>query len=246
MTTPYMGDEFMALSEPNVLLLDQAQWRIDEGPWKAVEEILRPDNLVRRELGLPDRIGVQPWIDPEPCSQLAEVQLRFTFRSAVAVAAPVLALEEAAQTRVCFDGKPVSNAATGWWVDEAIQTIALPPFEAGEHELVLCVPFHRKTNNENAFLLGDFGVRVFGRYAELIEPVRRLAFGDWTRQGLPFYVGNVTYWPRRSSHHPRETGEPPPITLPFPLHDRPTAAPLPASAGRYQTSQQRPWPADTR
>lgn len=29
--------------------------------------------------------------------------------------------------------------------------------------------------------------------AGLLPPVRELAFGDWTAQGLPFYAGNVTY-----------------------------------------------------
>jgi len=42
-------------------------------------------------------------------------------------------------------------------------------------------------------LLGDFGVVVRGRQARIVAPVRELAFGDWTSQGLPFYAGNVTY-----------------------------------------------------
>ena len=43
------------------------------------------------------------------------------------------------------------------------------------------------------FLLGDFGVRVKGSRAVLTAPVRTLAFGDITVQGLPFYGGNVEY-----------------------------------------------------
>ena len=34
---------------------------------------------------------------------------------------------------------------------------------------------------------------VRGRQARIVAPVRELAFGDWTSQGLPFYAGNVTY-----------------------------------------------------
>lgn len=46
---------------------------------------------------------------------------------------------------------------------------------------------------EWCYLLGDFGVDVRGRHAQITAPVRPLAFGDWTRQGLPFYTGKVTY-----------------------------------------------------
>lgn len=50
-----------------------------------------------------------------------------------------------------------------------------------------------KTNVEWCYLLGDFGVMVMGSHTKIIEPVRTLAFADWTVQGLPFYAGNVTY-----------------------------------------------------
>jgi hypothetical protein len=81
----------------------------------------------------------------------------------------------------------------GWWVDESIHTIELPSFETGEHELLIDIPFTRKTDVEWCYLLGDFGVSVQGRRARLVAPVRSLSFGDWTPQGLPFYAGNVTY-----------------------------------------------------
>ena len=53
--------------------------------------------------------------------------------------------------------------------------------------------FGRKTDVEAMMLLGDFGVRVCGRKAVVIAPVRALSFADWTAQGLPFYGGAVTY-----------------------------------------------------
>lgn len=185
----------VTLSEPNVLLLDQAQWRINEGTWKPVEEILRLDNWVRRELGLPDRIGEipQPWTDKEAFPTLAQVELRFEIKSEIAVQAPLLALENAASVKISLNGEKIFGQITGWWVDEDIQTVALPRLEAGVHELILSFSFDRKTDIENAYLLGDFGVQVSGRHAGLIAPMRQLAFGDWTRQGLPFYAGNVTY-----------------------------------------------------
>jgi hypothetical protein len=104
-----------------------------------------------------------------------------------------LAIENAESTRITLDGVDVPSTVTGWWVDEAIKTVALPGFEAGEHELLLTIPVTRKTDVEWCYLLGDFGVQVRGRRAKITAPVRELAFGDWTSQGLPFYAGNVTY-----------------------------------------------------
>jgi hypothetical protein len=193
----------ITLSEPNVLLLDQAEWRLtsagsveaNDGPWRPVEEVLRLDNLVRQQLGLPPRTGraVQPWADAAPAPVVARLQLRFAIRSDVDVAAASLAVEDAANVEVHLDGQPVPNDVTGWWVDEAIETVALPPIAPGDHALVLTIPFTRKTDVEWCYLLGDFGVAVAGRHARLTAPVRRLAFGDWTAQGLPFYAGDVTY-----------------------------------------------------
>jgi len=185
----------VTLSESNVLLLDQASWRLDGGEWQEMEEILRLDNLVRATLNLPQRGGrmAQPWTDREPAPVIGKLELKFVIRSDVGVAAPQLALEDAETIDIRLDGRPVERAITGWWVDESIKTVALPLIAAGEHELVLTMPFTRRTNVEACYLLGDFGVVVAGRAARIIAPVRVLSFGDWTHQGLPFYGGNVMY-----------------------------------------------------
>jgi hypothetical protein len=59
--------------------------------------------------------------------------------------------------------------------------------------LILTIAYKTKTNVEACYLLGDFGVKVEGQTPIIIEPVRKLGFGDWTTKGLPFYAGNVTY-----------------------------------------------------
>ncbi|MCS7033608.1 MAG: hypothetical protein NZ561_06385, partial [Phycisphaerae bacterium] len=185
----------VTLSEPNALLLDQAEWRVDDGPWQPREEILRIDNAVRRHFGLSPRGGqiVQPWADTSPAPVLGMLQLRFQIETEVAVGSPMLAMEEAAAATVWLDGRAIRSVISGWWVDESIQTIRLPTLRPGRHELRIRIPFSRKSNVEWCYLLGDFGVLVSGATAVLSTPVRRLQFGDWTRQGLPFYAGNVTY-----------------------------------------------------
>ena len=96
---------------------------------------------------------------------------------------------------------PVPPEATGSYVDDCIQTVALPAIAAGEAVLEVSIPFGRDTCVEAMYLLGDFGVTLQGPRATLTEPVRELAFGDITRQGLPFYGGNLTY------HLPKPTGD---------------------------------------
>ncbi|MDB5056948.1 MAG: hypothetical protein JWO59_420, partial [Chloroflexi bacterium] len=184
----------ITLSEPNVLLLDHAGYRLDDEPWQPEEEILRIDNILRTRLRYPLKMDAitQPWTQKTPTTHHT-VSLRFRIQADVAVAVPLLALEDAEAVTIFLDGMPIPSRRTGWWVDEAIDTVGLPDVGAGTHELLLTLPYGPQTNLEWCYLLGDFGVEVYGRHARIVEPVRELAFGDWTRQRLPFYAGNVTY-----------------------------------------------------
>jgi hypothetical protein len=185
----------VTLSEPNVLLLDQPEYRFDGGEWQGREEILRIENAALGHFGLPGNTGsiAQPWTDRSPAPVLGTLDLRYTVDCDVAVGAPSLALEDPEHTTITVDGAVVPARVTGWWVDEAIKTVELPPLPAGTHELTLSIAYTRKSVVEAAYLLGDFGVEVRGRHARVTAPVRELAFGDWTTQGLPFYAGNVAY-----------------------------------------------------
>jgi len=184
----------ITLDEPNMLLLDMAEWALDGGEYRPLEELLRLDNAARAELGIPLRRKevVQPYLIalevPEHC-----LQLRFVIPSEMAVDAPLLALEDAEQTSIRFNGQPVPSAVCGWYVDRAIQTVALPPIHPGDNLLELRVPIGRRTHLECFYLLGDFGVRVNGVQKTIIPPPRQLGFGSIVPQGLPFYTGNVNY-----------------------------------------------------
>ena len=185
----------IALSEPNVLLLDTAQYAFDdEENWRDEEELLRADDAFREELGYPLRKKevAQPWVVPdEPITH--HLRLKFTVHSEMEIKAPQLALEKAENVEIAVNGCPVDNASVGWFVDESIKKVQLPDLPAGDSVIELTLPFGRRSNVEWCYLLGDFGVRVQGAEKTVIPPVRRLGFGDWTTQGLPFYCGNVTY-----------------------------------------------------
>lgn len=184
----------ITLDEPNVLVLDRFAWSLDGGDWQDVDEVLRVDNHVRAALGLPNRTGgiAQPWCEPaaEPTSR---VVLRCTLHCDVGIKAPKLALERAGESRITVDGQAVTATPDGFYVDEDIATLALPDLAAGEHDLQIESPFRPGHGLEAMYLLGDFGVSVAGTHARIIAPPRQLYFDDYTKQGLPFYGGNVTY-----------------------------------------------------
>ena len=188
-----VGPVPVTLDEPNVLLLDQAEYRLDDGEWQPVEEVLRACLALKKMAGYEvwGAQNAQPWAEP-PLPESHRATLRFTFECAVAASAK-LALERTELAAIRFDGETVSNHADGYWVDEAIRTVPLPALSAGRHTIEITWPFGQLTDLEWCYLLGDFGVEVAGRTARIVEPVRQLDFSDWTRQGLPFYAGNVTY-----------------------------------------------------
>ena len=183
-----------SLSEPNAMLLDQAEYRLDDGPWMATEEILRLDNACRAALGWPSRkeAFAQPWVVPEePVTH--QVSLRFYIESDDDRDGVMLAIEDARNLRITFNGQPVESVPTGWFTDKSIQTLPLPGVRRGINVLEVQIPFGKRTNIEWCYLVGDFGVEVTGRRVRMTALPEKLSFGDITRQGLPFYGGNVTY-----------------------------------------------------
>ena len=183
-----------ALDEPNVYLLDKAEYALDHGSYHPAEELLRADNVLRSELGWPNRQGAvaQPWTVEEEKTEHT-VSLRFTVFSRIAVDGVKLALEDAALAKITFNGKPVENAPDGWYVDKSIGTVALGALKAGENTIVVELPFGRRTNVEWCYLLGDFGVELSGEHREITPRAEKLAFASVTTQTLPHYGGNISY-----------------------------------------------------
>ncbi len=186
--------EYFRTREPNVLLLDQAAWQLDDEPWQEKSEILRIDTAVRRHLGFSPRedAGMQPWRIPDtPATH--RVRLRYELESEIETGPLQLALERPEETRVSLNGALCDVKPQGWYVDRFIRTIPVPGLHRGTNELRLELLYGPKSNLENVYLLGDFGVAVRGTRAAVTEPVRQLWFGDITGQGFPFYGGSLCY-----------------------------------------------------
>ncbi|MBQ2433335.1 MAG: hypothetical protein II266_02810 [Clostridia bacterium] len=182
------------LEEENMLLLDMAEYSVNDGAFHSEEEILRIDNLARKRLGIPLRRKevCQPYlIAPEEAKDT--ITLRFTFESETAITGAHLALEDVESARITLNDASIDARPVGWYVDKAIKKIALPDIRQGKNTLLVAYPIGKRTNLECMYLLGDFGVKVNGTRKTLTAPVRTLGFGDIVPQGLPFYTGNLTY-----------------------------------------------------
>ncbi len=181
------------LEEPNVLLLDMAEYALDDEPFSQAEEILRLDDKLHDRLGWPRRgnQAVQPWVMTDR-SMPHTLRLRYTFESNLCFSGAELALENADTSTVTLNGVPAERIG-GWYVDKCIGKQALPDILPGKNVLELKMPYGKSANPEAVYLLGSFGVNVQGNRCTLTSPPESLSFSDITKQGLAFYGGNTVY-----------------------------------------------------
>lgn len=181
-------------AEPNVLLLDIAEYSLDGGEFRPLEEILKLNNICKDELGWP-RVGgqmAQPWVIP-PEEPKNSVTLRLKFLSEIDYSGAKLALEDAEFAKINFNGNDVESIVNGWYVDRDIKTVDLPDIIKGENVLTVTFPFGKRTSLEWMYVLGEFNVRTEGCIKTIVPMTEKIAFGSITDQGMPFYGGNLRY-----------------------------------------------------
>ena len=194
--------ECVIRSEDNVLVLDTAEWKTDDGLWQKEEDMLRIGVMAKDQLGISTAAvsGAQPWILPPETAEHT-LCLRMRFLSEIDLPSARLALEDAGESEIRVNGKPVERKQDGWFTDESIACFPAGPIHAGINTVEIVKPLVASTCTENVFLLGDFGVRVNGTETALIPAPETLVFGDWTTQGFPFYSGIMTYRFRLAGGH---------------------------------------------
>lgn len=195
--------DFYQRAEPNMLLLDYASYRVDGGKLYEREEILRLDNHIRSMLGfaLREEESQQPWfLEKKECHI---VELFYSFYSEMEESAN-LGIERPENCRIWLNGTEADTERVDYYVDPAISVIRLPRLKRGENGLKVEVRYHQKTNLENLYLLGDFGVELQGNRWVIVKKSKELSHGDITCQGMPFYTGNLDYHYR---FHVAEKGE---------------------------------------
>lgn len=186
------------LDEPNAMLIDSAEWRVDsksltsDENWHGEEEMLRLCGMAANEAGLPRYNGAQPWVEPKEVLS-HYVDLKVKFDSDIEYEGAYLAIENAPLCEVILNGVKADGKIHGYFVDECIEKIALPKIVNGENELLIRTPIGIRTKVEWCYLLGDFGVKVAGCAKTLTSLPEKLGFSTVTDQGLPFYTGNIEY-----------------------------------------------------
>ena len=183
------------MDEPNALLLDRFEYALDGEAYHGAEEMLKLDNSLRKRLGWPLRCEAlaQPYIRIQKECRDHQLRLKTTFFSDTMLDNCDLALEEAAYCSGTLNGQPLDMSPKGYYVDPAIVKVRLPEIRPGENELCLTIAYGDCTNLEWMYILGSFGVEIRGAHARILPRPEKLYWGDYTRQGFPFYTGNMTY-----------------------------------------------------
>jgi hypothetical protein len=214
----FLGKANGTLSEPNVLLLDYAQYyirRCDQEPqevlpndWSDVKEILRLDSEVRQVLGFNQKSDgmAQPWTVPKPRPFPKDTLfLKFSFQCRIKLDDAALALEGIETTKVYLDEMPLpwGGDSSSHWVDSSLVKMPLPEIQPGEHSIILEVPYDDlNTSVERIYLLSrTMGVTIDaskpagqkGTITHRIDPDAIPLTGDYAHNGLPFYTGNISY-----------------------------------------------------
>ncbi len=191
-TTEKLGTASVALAEDNVLVLDMAKWKVDDGDWQDKEENLRLTIKAKEALNISTAADshAQPWAFP-PIVPKNKITTEFIFNSEIEVENAFLAIEDREISKVIFNGKELDRKYLGYYVDFSIHKIELGKINAGENVIVIEKPFGAVSNVENIYILGDFGTKAEKDQAVITAPIRTLDIGDWTKQGLTFYGGKL-------------------------------------------------------
>ena len=187
------------LSEPNVFVLDMADYKVRDGRWQGPLEILKVDQEVRKAVGLPVRGGamVQPWARPKAEGPKEPFSLRYRFAVDALPSGPLyLAMEDPRRFEIALNGSVITtDAECGWWVDPALRLLPVdePALVTGQNVLLMHGTMDDRCNLELCYLLGQFAVEAEGARARITGPLKPPRFGDWLERGLPFYGGSVVY-----------------------------------------------------
>jgi hypothetical protein len=221
---PLEGPFEFELDEPNLCVLDFAEYRLGDSDWSQATEILQLDESLRSSLGFPQRSGVmvQPWATRHPLLSTdnpAEMRgiplrLRFTFQIDAKLDGVLeILLEEPHTTSIYINQNPIPiPPELGTRIDPCLKAvpIAAELLHQGTNQIELHLCFSQKTQLEALYLAGNFAVFLSGRHATVAPKPATIQPGDLTLQGFPFYSGSVSYRirvPERSGRAWLETGK---------------------------------------
>jgi hypothetical protein len=154
-----------SLSEPNLCVLDAAEYKLDAEEWQPAKDVLKIDRRIREEHGVIRRGGemLQPWFTAQHAvRELCDVELKFSFEIETMPGAMDLVLEEPRNFSVEVNGNLLDCSVSEPWVDIALNRIRIPSafLQNGANAVLLKTRYKENSNLEAIYLLGDFGVRL--------------------------------------------------------------------------------------
>ncbi|MBE7011806.1 MAG: hypothetical protein E7415_03945 [Ruminococcaceae bacterium] len=190
----YVPKTVVTREEMNVVLLDECEFKLDDGEFEPEEEIMRIDNICRDRLSIPKRTEttVQPWVMKEE-EVKHSLTMRFKLESAIDYEGAYLAIEHPEEAEIWFNDEKINPQVEGYFTDKSIKTIKLPIIKKGENVLIVKIPFAERKNPEWMYILGEFDVKLIGKYKKIVPIDNEKGFGSVTGQGMPFYGGSLIY-----------------------------------------------------
>jgi len=187
-----------SLLEPNVCVLENAEYKIGDGELKSEKDVLKIDQEVRDKFDIMRRGGrmLQPWfVAQQPVKGLCDVTLRYTFDIDALPEWIDLVIEEPKNFTVEVNGELIDLSKSVRWIDIALRRVRIPHnlLGEGENEIVLKTHYTENSNLEAIYLLGEFGVSLDGTRRRIGPILETLSLGDICDQGFPFYSGAITY-----------------------------------------------------
>lgn len=185
----------VSLSHPNAFVLDRCRYQLEGAPWSEQMEVWQAQREIRKKLGMRQiyQNGQEQryrWYQRPHENDGTCVKLEFSFESQCELEHVRLAVEGRDAFQLQCNGQAVEEKADGWFLDRAFQTVKLPKLCKGNNQIVLICLYTNAMELENLYLTGPFGV---GTDRKLRKMDLCISEGDWTRQGLLHYCGNVTY-----------------------------------------------------
>ena len=186
------------LSEPNICVLDFSEHRIGSESWQDESEVMKIAQRIR-ESDDAMRCGEamrSPWFAVKRLiKKRRTIELCYGFEIAAMPGWIDLVIEELEGLGVEINGHPMDGSSSESWIDIFFHRIRIPAdvLRIEKNEIMLKTHYTGSSYFDAVYLLGEFGVQLYGIRRVLVPMVGQVGAGDLCEQGFPFYSGAVTY-----------------------------------------------------
>ena len=189
--------------DPNALVLDFCQYRINSGCWSETVPIWQADRKIKEFHGIEyendPAFSAQMWKKHELYKNLefdSGISIKYSFESDVADKNKTffMALSSPDKYEIRINNQQVSYSDCGWWFGPCFKKIDISQLiRQGLNEVELNYAYRPETELDNCYIIGDFAVQQnAGKFRLMDEPLF-FEDGTWTSRGYPFFAGTMKY-----------------------------------------------------